>query len=165
MEPAKKMAGTSRASKEAVLERIVTIAHDYFGQCLVDAAAGAADPEARLRAVVKANVAFHATYPRLAMVANHELRALPPETLTRIVSQRIGWEELVQGIISEGNEQGIFACPDPAMGAKALGGMCIRVAAWIEQEPDTDVERLGEFYADFVLGALRSGWEREVQRR
>jgi AcrR family transcriptional regulator len=140
------------ASKEAVLQEIIAIAHGYFDAQLTTAVndAGAA-PAARLRALVDANVRFHARYPRLATVANYELRHLAPKALNRALKQRARWENLAEGIVADGVAAGDFTCPNPTLAMRALGAMCIRVSAWIERETTYDVDEIADTYGEFVL--------------
>jgi AcrR family transcriptional regulator len=138
---------THLPSKEALLERIMGIAHDHFEGVVVRAISAAGPgPAEQLSAFVRASVSFHAKYPRLAMVVNHELRALSPEALARTLHQRQDWEAVISRIIDEGNQAGVFECSHPGLTAKAIGGMCIRVAAWIEREEGLDVGEVADHY-------------------
>jgi AcrR family transcriptional regulator len=139
-------------SKEAVLEELIAIAHRYFDAVLHEAVdAAPPSPEARLRALVDANVRFHARYPRLATVANFELRNLSPKSLQRALKQRARWEELAERLVRDGLETGDFTCASPTLAMRALGAMCIRVSAWIERETEITVDEIAATYADYVV--------------
>ena len=139
-------------SKEAVLEALIDIAHGYFDRQLRDAVnAAGKNPRDRLRALVDANVRFHARYPRLATVANFELRNLSPASQRRAMKQRAKWEQMTEDVIREGIELDIFRCANPTLAMRALGAMCIRVSAWIERETEFAVDEIAETYADYVM--------------
>lgn len=139
-------------SKEAVLEEIIDIAHGYFDLQLTTAVKDAGpDPVDRLRALVDANVRFHARYPRLATVANYELRHLPPKSLTHALKQRARWERLAERIVTDGVAVGSFTCANPTLAMRALGAMCIRVSAWIERETTYSVDEIAGTYCEYVL--------------
>jgi AcrR family transcriptional regulator len=140
------------SSKEAVLEELINIAHGYFDREVSGAVAAAEpDPESRLRALVDANVRFHAHYPRLATVANYELRNLGPKQLQRALRQRARWEKLAEDIVRDGIDNGAFTCSNPKMAMRALGAMCIRVSAWIERETEMTVDEIAATYSDYVM--------------
>jgi AcrR family transcriptional regulator len=139
-------------SKEAVLQALIEIAHRYFDEQLRTAVAGAGeDARDRLCALVVANVRFHAQYPRLATVANFELRNLAPAALRDAMRQRERWEVLAEDVIRDGIATGTFSCDNPTLAMRALGAMCIRVSAWIEREREFSVDEIATTYADYVL--------------
>jgi AcrR family transcriptional regulator len=144
-------------SKHALLYELVRIAHEHFYRTLADARDSAPkdDAAAALRAVVTAHVAFHATYSLIGMVANQEIRALSPEAAAKIVDIRRDCQDLLEQIIVDGNKSGTFDCPSPPYAMRAIGSMCLRVAAWFDPAEDS-VDEVAALFADFAADMVRA---------
>lgn len=141
-------------SKHALLHELVRLAHEYFYDELVNARDGAGtDPADQLRAVVIADVRVHATYPLIAMVANHELRALSQDAVADILETRRACERLIEGIIELGIRRGVFKCTSPHYAMRAVGSMCLRVAAWFNPDAN-DVEEVARAYSMFAVNLV-----------
>jgi len=144
-----------RASKEQLLLDLMLIGHQEHGEWLRTSLETAADgPVARLRALVRAHVRFHATYPMLARVANRELAALSPDALEEVVAVRGGSETLIEATVQKGVDAGVFQAPHPWLAVAAIGGMGIRVAEWFGPGAGFTVEEVAETYAEFALRLL-----------
>lgn len=77
-------------SKEELLYEFCLLGHrEHHHRCVRDAILGAgADAREQLRAAIRANIWFHATYPLLTISANSELHALNAEHLAGIAGLR-----------------------------------------------------------------------------
>jgi AcrR family transcriptional regulator len=138
-------------SKAALLREIITLAHEYFLEQLRDARDQAGPtPEAQLRAVISTNVRFHARYPLIAAVANQEMRALTDDAAAEVIAIRRTCEDLIGSIIEEGNACDAFACPNPEHAMRAIGSMCLRVAAWFDPV-SSSADDVAAAYADFGM--------------
>lgn len=168
------------ASKEDLLFELVRLGHRAHYDHLRDAILGAGpDPIEQLRAAVRTNVWFHATYPLLAISANSELHALNPEHEAEVLRLRRDAGVLLSAVVERGNASGAFDSPHPWLPMSAVAGMCLRVAWWFrpaisaEEGPlseypkaaiswlgpeDSTIEGLMEAYSDYALrifGATR----------
>jgi hypothetical protein len=111
-----------------------------------DAILGAGpDPADQLRAAIRANIWFHATYPMLAIAVNSELHALNSEHEAQILSLRHDSGVLLTAVVERGRRSGAFHCPDPWLPLSAVAGMCLRVAWWFR--PDVAAEEPGPLTA------------------
>lgn len=143
-------------SKAALLRELVLAAHEFFRDELFSARdAAGPDPEAQLRAVIEADVRIHAHYPLLAVVANHEIRALSDDAAEEVIAIRRECEDLIGAVIDAGNEAGRFDCASPPMAMRAIGSMCLRVAAWFDPGADS-VDEVAVAYADFGVQLVRA---------
>jgi AcrR family transcriptional regulator len=142
-------------SKEALLADLMVLGHeehrDRLRGALLDAGA---EPEEQVRAVVRAHVGMHATFPLLARVANRELSALSPESLRRVLAVRLDAERLMQDVVVRGVRLGAFRVEEPWLAVAAMGAMGIRVAEWWDQERGFTEEQVAATYADFVVKML-----------
>lgn len=134
-------------SKEHLLAELMLLGHVAHQAHVRDAILGAGpDPVDQLREAIRSNVAFHATYPLLAIVANSELHALGPDNRSRILGLRHDAGVLVASVIERGRSTGAFACDDTWMAMSAIAGMGVRVAWWF-RPPELRDDRAVNSYA------------------
>ena len=162
------------ASKEALLAEIMLLGHQAHQAHVRDAILGAGpDPADQLRAAVRANVAFQATYPLLTIVCTSELHALAPGTRDRVITTRHDSGVLIAAVIERGNATGAFHCDDTWLALSAIGAMGVRVAWWYRPpalratdsplsdypreaaswlpDDEYDIETIADVYATFAL--------------
>lgn len=146
-------------AKENVLAELVRIGHEEHHRRLVDAAsAGPADPESRLRRVVRAHVLVHAEFPMLAVVANNELHALSAELAGPALVLRASGRQLLIDTLDEGIAEGVFDVPDAFLAVTAISGMGMRVANWYDPAMPYEPEEVANTYAEFALRITRAGF-------
>lgn len=146
-----------RASKQDLLRELMVIGHQEHLQGLETALASAGgDPVARMVALVRAHVAFHATYPLLGRTCNRDFDALDPPSLEAVVRVRRASEQLIHGAVIAGIEAGRFHVPDSWLASAAIGGMGIRVSEWFGPAAGYDVEQVADAYAEYALRLLGS---------
>lgn len=139
-------------TKENVLAELVRIGHEEHHRRLTEAAStGPADPESRLRRVVRAHVLAHAEFPMLAVVADNELHALSPELAGPALMLRAAGRTLLIDIINEGIAAGVFDVPDAFLAVTAISGMGMRVANWYDSALPYEPDEVADTYADFAL--------------
>jgi AcrR family transcriptional regulator len=160
-------------SKEELLFELTELGHREHHRHVRDAILGAGpDPVEQLRAAIRANVWFHATYPLLAISANSELHALNPEHLAVIAGLRHDAGILLTAVVERGTSAGVFDCPDPWLPMSAVAGMCLRIAWWFRpvaaddsgtlsayprqaatwmRPEDYTIDRVMNTYADYAL--------------
>jgi AcrR family transcriptional regulator len=141
-----------RASKEELLLDLMLIGHEEHHAWLAGAAVAAGDgPGEQLRAVVRAHVGLHATYPLLARVCNRELGSLSPRSLERVLEVRHASEQLIQDTIERGVTARVFSVPDSYLAVAAIGAMGIRVAEWYSVDSGFTVDDVAAAYETFAL--------------
>jgi AcrR family transcriptional regulator len=118
-------------SKEALLAELMIGGHELHQAYVRDAILGSGpEPVDQLRAAMRANVEFQATWPLLTIVANSELHALAPPNAERVLSVRHDSGVLIVAVIERGNATGAFDCRDIWLAMSAMGAMGVRVAWW-----------------------------------
>ena len=139
--------------KEEILSTLIEIGHEYHYQCLHDAVLNSDNsPTQQLKALVAAHVGFHAGYPMLAILVNHELHALERSYIVGALTLREKSVELMLGIIKRGEANGEFDVQhDPWLAAAAIGAMGMRVANWYSEHHEKSVDEVISAYQDFVM--------------
>jgi AcrR family transcriptional regulator len=144
-------------SKEHLLAELVHLGHDHHQAALRRAVLeGGGAPADQLRSFVVAHVTFHAEYPVLAVVANHELHCLPPELAAASLALRSQSEGLLLDILDRGRATGDFLADDMFLVAAAIGAMGIRVASWIGSRDGYAAPEVAATYARFALSIAGS---------
>jgi AcrR family transcriptional regulator len=119
------------ASKEALLAELMTLGHTAHQTAVRDAILSAGKrPVDQLRAAIRANVLFHATYPLLTIVDNSELHALGDDNRGRVLRLRHDSGVLVAAVIDRGVAEGAFNVDHTWLAMSAIAGMGVRVAWW-----------------------------------
>ncbi len=132
-------------SKDHLLAELVRLGHEHHHATLRSALlAAGGDPLDQLRAVVRANAVFHATYPHLAVVVNDELHALAPELAAPGLALRRQTIALLTEIVDRGVTMGRFRMSQPAVAIAAIGAMSLRIPYWYQA---------GEIAADALADA------------
>lgn len=142
-------------AKEDLLYQLVTMGHEEHNELLRKALMGSR-PDARdqMKALVKAHVVMHATYPLLARVCNKELHALSPANAERVMRIRLDSEQMFLDVIKRGMEAGSFHSPDPWLAVAAIGAMGLRVSEWFEPGGPRSVEQVADTYSEFAVKLL-----------
>lgn len=144
-----------RASKQELLRELMLIGHHEHQHRLQDALAEAGeDPAERMRAIVRAHVTFHASYPLLGRTCNRDFDVLDPASLESVVRVRRASEHLIYDAVQAGIEAGRFQVPDSWLASAAIGGMGIRVSEWFGPNAGYDVDKVAGVYADYALRLL-----------
>lgn len=143
------------SSKGRLLADLVRIGHeehrDQLRRALLEVGA---EPAEQLRALVRAHVRVHATYPLLTRVCNRDLAALPPQDAAAILAIRLDAEQIFVDVIERGQRLGDFRPTDPVLAVAAIGAMGIRVAEWWAPELDLDPDEIADTYAEFAVRML-----------
>ena len=141
-------------SKEGILLALLEYStSDVLARAHSAKADGGDDPAQQLSNVIEAIVLRMTTRSRLAALEG-EVRYLSPENRLRYRVVRKGIEELVLGIIEDGNERGIFYTADPAESARAVLAMCQSIPRWYHAEGNMAPEVVAGKYAEIALTAV-----------
>ncbi len=139
-------------SKEHVLADLIRIGHEEHFRCCRDAILESQpEPAAQLRALMRAHVRMHATYPMLAVVTNAELHMLSAELGASAFELRQQAVQLIEDVVRRGVERGVFHVPHTWLATAAIGAMGLRVAHWFTPDFELDVEAVADVYATFAL--------------
>lgn len=146
-------------SKQALLMGLADAAMDEILERSAQAEMEAGpEPAARFDAVVESLLRFHMARRELAFVASTEARSMEPEARREYIGRRDEQQRMLDRIVADGVEQGVFAVRYPADAARAVATMCVAVSNWYRPDgplsPDELVERNLEI-ARGMVGADR----------
>jgi AcrR family transcriptional regulator len=143
-------------SKEHVLREIMQRALEDLNAEITAAVSDVRSPEQQLVAALRAHIAFHATRPLEAFVADSELRALEGDDRRAIVRLRDEYEAIFAAILEAGQAAGAFCVRDVKIETYALMALATAVATWYSPHGRLSVEAVAEIYANFVLDGIRA---------
>lgn len=142
-------------SKEHILAELCRLGHEEQYRSVRTAVLDSgADPRDQIVAYVRAHVAFHTSYPMLAVVSNAELHVLGEELGSATFAIRRQSEDLLAEIIQRGMQAGSFDVTVPWLAVAAIGGMGLRVAYWFAPDYHVSAEQVADGYAEFALRIL-----------
>ncbi|MBE3558086.1 MAG: TetR family transcriptional regulator [Ktedonobacteraceae bacterium] len=117
-------------------------------------------PDERLRRLVIAHISRICVYPQGRVLVLYDDHLLA-ERKTEILSMRERYQRLVQSIITEGAECGLFCISDPKMATLTLLGAMNWVAHWYSPRGSLSPRQIGEHYARILVGGLIHPFEGE----
>ena len=146
-------------SKQHILQRLVLIGHGQMLQALTSAIEDCpadADASTAVRALVRAHVLSHVTYPLLAIVTNDEMHHLEPGHLTEALDLRSRTELLAVRTATRGVRDGEFDGERLGTTLAAISSMGVRAPYWFVPTAEQRPEDLAEVYADLAVRMLRT---------
>lgn len=129
---------------------------DRLTQSFEDIAASGADPEAKLRAIIRQLVSVTADYQPEVTVVLQERRSLPSRNSKAIQKQRDRIDEIIDGILRDGVRTRTFRNVDPALTRLALTGMCNWAYAWFRPDGKHSPDRIAEHFAGIFLDGIKA---------
>jgi AcrR family transcriptional regulator len=111
-----------------------------------------ATPVDRLRAFVRAHVAFHGRFAASARLVNLNLDALGPHRRRVVVERRDRYEQRLRRILEAGQAQGAFRIATVEISSMALLQCCSSVALWFDADGPMSLDAIA---AEFETVALR----------
>src|SRR5215467_141262 len=110
--------------------------------------------EQRLYEAIANHIRLHTTYKAEFFIIDTEIRALEEENRTYILAQRDRYEALLQQLLLEGMEQGIFRRTDAKVSSYAIIAMCTEVAKWFRPGGRLSVQQVIDIYSQMVTEGL-----------
>ena len=123
----------------ANLDHIVSKPHQ-FQQCLYEA--------------ISNHILLHTTYKSEFFIIDTEIRALEGENRGKILALRDHYEDLIQGLLREGMEQGVLRQTDVKISSYAIIAMCTEVAQWFRPAGRLSVQQVTEIYFQMITEGL-----------
>lgn len=112
-------------------------------------------PQERLRAVLRVAMRLIAEHKEEVTVFLHERRILTSERWQDIVAQRDAYQQMLEHILAEGIEQGIFRPLPVNIVALGLLGMTNWGYQWFRPDGPLDADTIAEIFADIALNGLQ----------
>jgi AcrR family transcriptional regulator len=144
-------------SKDEILFNLMDHAMDITQERVINGVRGIADPEARLRALIRLHInVVLSVRDREITVMLHENHPLPPPLRKRINTRKKDYVHFVEKLIAEVQSvRGGKSNVNPRAAAFALLGMINWIYQWYRPEGKLQEENLAQQYTDiFFAGAL-----------
>lgn len=143
-------------SKEELLFDIVDRGADRFITRMEEVVASDASPDEKIRLAISAHIATVAEHLEASTVFLNDWRFLNPERREIIQSKRDLYESLIQEIVEEGIEWGVF--PE-TLDVKFAGILILSAVNWVYQWYDPEgplaPEEIADRFGDLILEGLK----------
>jgi TetR/AcrR family transcriptional regulator, cholesterol catabolism regulator len=149
-------------SKDEILFEIMSHAMDITQERVINAVRGIADPEERLRSLIRLHIeVVLSPRDREITVMLHENHPLPPGLRKRINSRKKDYIHFVENLVSEvqakaqpGTKPRVAGRVTPRAAAFALVGMINWIYQWHKPEGELQVQNLVPQFTDLVFGGI-----------
>ena len=112
----------------------------------------------RLYESISNHIQLHTTFKSEFFIIDTEIRALEGENRENILALRDHYEDLIQGLLREGMEQGVIRQTDIKISSYAIISMCTEVAQWFRPAGRLNVQQVIEMYFQMIMeGLLMTG--------
>ena len=111
--------------------------------------------EQRLHEAIANHIRLHTTYKAEFFIIDTEIRALEEQQRGAILALRDQYEILLQGLLEEGMEQGMFRRVDIKVASYALIAMCTEVATWFRPDGRLSVQQVIDLYTQMITDGLQ----------
>jgi len=111
-------------------------------------------PLEQLEAFVRFHIGFHLERPDAVFIAYMELRNLSDENFAAIEGLRKRYEDVLEGILRDGQQTGVFAVPDTKLAMMALIAMLTGVNTWYREGGRLSRAKVEEIYWDMARKAV-----------
>jgi len=142
------------ANKEALLVEIMETHMRQLNANLERILREQRDPQKRLYEAIANHIRLHTTYKSEFFIIDTEIRALAGDNRTYILSLRNHYEKLVQELLRDGMERGIFRHSDIKVASYALIAMCTEVSTWFRPSGRLSVQQVIEIYHQMITQGL-----------
>lgn len=110
--------------------------------------------EERLHEAIANHIRLHTSYKAEFFIIDTEIRALEEGQRDAILALRDQYEKLLQDLLGEGMEQGIFRQVDRKVASYALIAMCTEVATWFRPDGRLSVQQVIDLYIQMITDGL-----------
>jgi TetR/AcrR family transcriptional regulator, cholesterol catabolism regulator len=147
-------------SKDEILFEIMNHAMEITQERVLDPVRGIADPEERLRALIRLHIGIVLSpRDREITVMLHENHPLPPALRKRINVRKKDYIHFLENLMKEVQEQDKVRRPakgrvSPRAAAFALLGMINWIYQWYKPEGDLQAQNLIPQFTDLILGGI-----------
>jgi AcrR family transcriptional regulator len=144
-------------SKKAILSEVLSAGVDgLVSDAYAVIAEGGADPLRQLELLLESHSRnFDRKLPHVKVFLLEE-RVLDEPERQKYLERRREYEHIVIGVITEGQEQGIFRAGDPTILAYGILGMFNWMVQWYDPNRRSSAEEIGQTLVAAALGAIKA---------
>jgi AcrR family transcriptional regulator len=145
------------ASKQEILLALLDRALAMLTAQIEPLAISSTPPDKKLSEMIHAYLRLMAENADLASVLLFEHRSLEPKQHARHIPNRDRFESLWQDVLDEGENSGIFYCPNADLTSRALLGILNWTLTWYRPKGSLSIEQIADAYVEMLYkGLLRS---------
>ena len=141
-------------NKQSLLVEIMEVYMQRLNHSLERILCDYSDPLQRLQEAIASHIRLHTTYKAEFFIIDTEIRALEGENRPYILSLRDAYESLLQNLLQDGMERGVFQPCDVKVASYAIIAMCTEVAAWFRPNGRLTVQQVTNIYRQLILHGL-----------
>ena len=142
------------ANKEALLVEIMETHMQQLNANLERIVREQSDPQKRLYDAIANHIRLHTSYKAEFFIIDTEIRALEGDHRRYILSLRDRYEFLLQELLHDGMERGVFRQSDVKVSSYAIIAMCTEVAAWFRPNGRLSVQQVIDLYSQMITQGL-----------
>lgn len=142
------------ANKQALLVEIMATYMQRLNSNLEKILRDYSDPQQRLHEAIANHIRLHTSYKDEFFIIDTEIRALEGENRASILALRDTYEALLQELLRDGVERGVFRRSDVKVSSYAIIAMCTEVATWFRPGGRLSVQQVVDIYSQMITGGL-----------
>lgn len=142
------------ANKEALLVEIMETYMRLLNTNLERIVQEQRQPSSCLYEAIANHIRLHTSYKSEFFIIDTEIRALEGENRSHILALRDDYEALIQRILRNGMEQGVFRQSDVKVASYAIIAMCTEVATWFRADGRLTVQQVIDMYRQMITQGL-----------
>lgn len=142
------------ANKEALLVEIMETHMRHLNTSLEVILREEQDPLQRLYKATANHIQLHTSYKSEFFIIDTEIRALEGDNRLYILSLRDHYEALVQELLRDGMERGVFRLSDVKVSSYAIIAMCTAVSTWFRPSGRLTVQQVIDMYSQMITQGL-----------
>ena len=144
------------ANKEALLVEIMETHMRQLNANLERILHEQHDPLIRLHQAITNHIRLHTTYKSEFFIIDTEIRSLEGDNRRYILSMRDHYESLLQDLLRDGMERGVFRISDVKVSSYAIIAMCTEVSTWFRPSGRLTVQEVIDMYRHMITQGLLS---------
>lgn len=142
------------ANKQALLVEIMDTYMQRLNTNLEKILRDYSDPQQRLHEAIANHIRLHTNHKDEFFIIDTEIRALEDEHRDAILSLRDTYEKLLQEVLRDGMERGVFRQCDVKISSYAIIAMCTEVATWFRPGGRLSVQQVIDIYSQMLTEGL-----------
>jgi AcrR family transcriptional regulator len=142
------------ANKQALLVEIMETYMQRLNGNLERILREQSDPQKRLHEAIANHIRLHTSYKSEFFIIDTEIRALEGENRGHIIALRDHYDHLLQELLRDGMERGVFRQSDVKVVSYAIIAMCTEVATWFRPNGRLSVQQIIGIYTQMITQGL-----------